>query len=475
VGQLLLLTFVWPTDQTEIERSAVSTAIESLANFARDNSGENCIPGTQPFQDARTILDQDHSGSHNLALLILLVRRAESVRAALVGWARAAEEYRKTSPQAELRVARQARSLERKLRTIAARVKSEWNPGEARPGPVLRVTDGSDAKADYRHSFGAVDYFIRRLEETRTPELIPHSFKVNQTGSTLRDRVTRLLARVTKRPNVASLRAVSMQHALRYAITLTAAVVASRLTGLWHAYWFPLTIALILRSDYAMTFTRGFARLLGTVAGVAIATIVVDLCHPAPTIELCLMVLASWFGFALFQASYLVYSVFITVYVVFSISSAGIAPEQIGITRMSATLLGVLVALIAYLFWPAVYWKQYWSVLRDAIQSQLVFAQALAEKRDLATIDNARIEARGLRIQCETLLRSAGLDPLARRSKTLPEAVTASQRLYENAAEMLVVEAEQSTPHPDTGKALVAVTASAADLLREVEERIEGE
>jgi hypothetical protein len=130
---------------------------------------------------------------------------------------------------------------------------------------------------------------------------------------------------------------------------------------------------------------------------------------------------------------------------------------------------------VAYLIWPAVYWKQYWAVLRDAIQSQLTFAQTLREKRDQATIDAARIDARGLRIQCETLLRSASLDPLARRSRTFPEAASASERLYENAAEMLVLEAELSIPHQDSEPALTAVIASAKALLTEVEASVAAE
>lgn len=476
VGQLLLLTFVWPANQEEIQRNAVAVAIESLAAFARDNAGAQrsgpLIPGTQPFQDARAILDQDRSGSRNLALLILLVRRAESVRASLVGWARASDQFRSLSSEAELRVARQARVLERKLRAIAAQLKGPWIPAESRPGPLLHAVNRTDPKADYRHAVGTVDYLIRRLEETKTPEPIANATKIKPADASFGARLADLFAKVTRRPNVASLRVVSMQHALRYAVTLAAAVIASRMTGLWHAYWFPLTIALILRSDYAMTFTRGAARLMGTIAGVAVATILIDLFHPGPTIELGLMVIASWFGFALFQASYLAYSVFITLYVVFSISSSGVAPEQIGVTRMSATLLGVVVALSAYLLWPAVYWKQYWNVLRDAIRSQLHFAKALADRRDGTTIDEARIAARGLRIQCETLLRSAALDPLARRSLTLPEATNASERLYENAAEMLVVEAELSVPHPETEIALTAVTAAATALLQEVEDRL---
>jgi len=124
------------------------------------------------------------------------------------------------------------------------------------------------------------------------------------------------------------------------------------------------------------------------------------------------------------------------------------------------------------MIWPAVYWKQFWQILRDAIQAQIDFGKAIGDGAPQEEIDAARVKARGLRIQCETIVRSASLDPRARRSKTLPAAATTAEKLHENAAEMLAIEAAQAAHHPDAAQAIATVMSSADALLREVNARI---
>ncbi len=41
----------------------------------------------------------------------------------------------------------------------------------------------------------------------------------------------------------------------------------------WHrAYWLPMTVAVVLKPDFTATFSRGILRLLGTFAGLIVAT-----------------------------------------------------------------------------------------------------------------------------------------------------------------------------------------------------------
>ena len=61
-----------------------------------------------------------------------------------------------------------------------------------------------------------------------------------------------------------TLRSATFRHAVRLAIALAVAVMIYRVSPFPRGYWLPLTTLVILKPEFSTTFSRGFARVLGT-------------------------------------------------------------------------------------------------------------------------------------------------------------------------------------------------------------------
>ena len=90
-------------------------------------------------------------------------------------------------------------------------------------------------------------------------------------------------------PHCASI-SISVQpfgrHAVRLAVTLAAAGVLADVLPIQRGYWITLTAALVLRPDFTTTFSRGVARIAGTIVGVVAATAIVVAVPNTPHITL---------------------------------------------------------------------------------------------------------------------------------------------------------------------------------------------
>jgi hypothetical protein len=154
---------------------------------------------------------------------------------------------------------------------------------------------------------------------------------------------------------VDSLRDVVLAHARlstptgAYALRLAAAMAAS--TILWHVwglpngYWTPMTIAILMKPDFHEATLRGVNRLMGTLAGAGLMTIVLALIKPGPFV-LAGLVLAAIFGcLALMRVNYALFVACATMYVVLLFSMLGLPEPVVAWHRVEATLAGAVVAL----------------------------------------------------------------------------------------------------------------------------------
>ncbi|GAA2261776.1 MULTISPECIES: FUSC family protein [Kitasatospora] len=141
-------------------------------------------------------------------------------------------------------------------------------------------------------------------------------------------------------------------HAVRLSGVVTFSYLAARLLGLEHGYWAPLTAAMVMRPDFAQTFSRGVARLAGTVAGVAVSTAVVQLLHPGPWLSAALAVAFMGGAYLTLRTGYAVMTACVSSYVVFLLGLQPGDPVHTALDRVALTLLGGLVALVAYALFP---------------------------------------------------------------------------------------------------------------------------
>jgi uncharacterized membrane protein YccC/uncharacterized protein YjeT (DUF2065 family) len=150
-----------------------------------------------------------------------------------------------------------------------------------------------------------------------------------------------------------SWRSDGFQHAVRLALVVSAAAVVAHAVGISRGYWLALTAVLVLRPEFSVTFTRGVGRALGTLVGVGIATSIALTTHPHGWALVAMVGVFVWLTGALFNASYAVFSVFVTGAVVFLLAGLDTDPVTTARERLVATVLGSALALGAYALWPS--------------------------------------------------------------------------------------------------------------------------
>ncbi|MFD6023855.1 FUSC family protein [Streptomyces griseoluteus] len=143
------------------------------------------------------------------------------------------------------------------------------------------------------------------------------------------------------------------RHAVRLAAVATLGYLLAARLPLGHGYWAPLASVMVMRPDFHRTYARAVARLVGTVAGVALATGVVRALDPDPYVSGALTVVAAGLSYTLNRTGYAYTQCFTAAYVVFLLGMGGQAWEQTVPERVVLTLLGGVLAMLAYVLFPA--------------------------------------------------------------------------------------------------------------------------
>jgi uncharacterized membrane protein YccC len=271
------------------------------------------------------------------------------------------------------------------------------------------------------------------------------------------------------------LRANATWHgtAVRHALRLAAAVVLAQLlglaTGLARPYWIALTAAIVLRPDFATTFTRGAGRAVGTVAGVGLATIAGLLLPPRHVVIVVLVGVFAWLAAVLFRASYALFSAAITGVVVFLLAGEDPSPIADAIDRLVATALGAGLALGLYAAWPSWALPEARTALAELCEAQRAYlAEVLGQvggdrprrREVLDTLDRERRLARG---NSEAAVARSLADPPPQRiDARLAHGVLAALRRQVIAAHTLRTRllTEDTPPVPEVLPVAAAVGAT---------------
>ncbi len=137
-------------------------------------------------------------------------------------------------------------------------------------------------------------------------------------------------------------------YALRQGITLAVAAAMEHFTGLPNGYWVPMTALLVLRPAFQPTFHRGVLRVLGTIVGAALATLLVRELRLDPLTLAALTALFAWLAYALVNVNYGLFAVFLTGYIVFLLDFGGLSARVVVAHRTLNTALGGGLALLSY-------------------------------------------------------------------------------------------------------------------------------
>jgi len=209
------------------------------------------------------------------------------------------------------------------------------------------------------------------------------------------------------RANLA-LRSAVCRHAIRLSLCIAAADWFERSLSWQRAYWLPMTVAVVLKPDFTSTLSRGVLRLLGTFAGLVLATV---LFHLLPVSALTQLLLVGSFTFCLRYwgpANYGLFTLAISGLVVFLLAAIGSSPAQTIAARALNTVAGGVLAAIAYAVWPT--WERTqvadsFAEMLDASRAYLqsVFKKFAPETRtNEKALDRERLEWRRTRTNVES-------------------------------------------------------------------------
>ncbi|HYZ16192.1 MAG TPA: FUSC family protein [Candidatus Acidoferrum sp.] len=458
VLQTILLVLVWPLQRFSAERRVLADAYRALGSYAgnlpHSKLGPPASASLTAVSDA--LADPQPFGRRDAMVIFeSLLDAAQRIRGSLAALASdrhllelhdalaAANAVEDVGAHAEAIMLEIATALEGGRAPVA--LDPHWHAADQAMLTLERernaLPSGSPAALDAGQAIEDGRAFLGQL---RTAWRAGQVSEDRAGASPLRPRavqpfgVTQLgLALDTLRANL-TFKSAYAQHAIRLAATLTIAGIIEHLLALERGYWIPMTAVLVLRPDFTSTLTRGGGRVGGTVAGAIIAGFIVAMIRPGPEVYVILSILSAALTFTVFKVNYGVFTIAITLYVVFLLALGGAPEHRAAADRVLATLLGGTLALLMYVVWPT------WS--RERVATEL--AELLDAQRRLASlvlraylspqqvpermIRHAQLEAWLARSNAEATIDRMATEPVRPRAITLRAALglLAASRRY---------------------------------------------
>lgn len=399
--QTLLLVVLWPARRYSSERHVLGDAYRALGRFAAEMCGATVqAPHPAVIADVReTLADRaPFARRGDIAAFQALADEAERVRAAL--GALVTDRYRYDRRNESARVAllcgvgaSAAPVLEEIANALhearAPRVSGEEWQSVDRAAAALDALPGTIGK----HARSQAHALAGQLRTAARVASAPASDVASLPPARRYFAVAPIAQGAVALRSSLSLRSPYGRHAIRLAVALAATMLLARLGPFHRGYWIPMTAALVLRPDFRTTFTRGIARIAGTLFGAVVATLIVAWLPQSTNLDVALATLFAAVGYFAFNLNYAVYSATVTAYVVFLLALSGVTGRDAVVERSIATLAGAGVAAVVYLAWPT--WESH--RVRKALAAQLSAYRAYASAILNAYVDPARFDRRRVR------------------------------------------------------------------------------
>jgi uncharacterized membrane protein YccC len=418
VIQTLFSLALWPLRTDEPERRALADLYASIARAAADSSqlmkGPPSIEASTKAQQALAYRASDHTVQSER--LRSLLSQAERMRLRLFTLGRMLRRMRREKfGFAPAELIESFLEASARMMTAIADALARKSPVAIDDSSLLTMRSSTDALRE-NHETSESTFLANVVRDARLQmdALIGQLRAAAQLVGDVTPRGQAILQeREKKRPwrmrfggNLARLAAnVTLQsavfrHAVRLSITVAAAEILSRSLETPRAYWLPMTVVLVLKPEFTITFTRGLLRITGTIVGLLLATVMFHFLPQGIGLEVALVggfvFLLRWAG----PANYGVFGVAVSALIVLLIAISGVAPKDVILARGVNTLLGGGLALLAYAIWPTWERRQVGEVmarLLDAYRaySSLVFESLAGSARaTTGEIDKARMAAR---------------------------------------------------------------------------------
>lgn len=170
---------------------------------------------------------------------------------------------------------------------------------------------------------------------------------------------------------------VVLQHALRIGLVTTIAVLVTTLLRLNHGYWVTLTVVVILQPYGAATRQKALQRVVGTIAGAAVAA-GLSAVFAGTGVIVALIFVFTALCVALLPVNYGAYAVFGTpAFVLLAEASAG--NWHLAGLRVVNTLIGGALALLGSRLWPVDEWSRVPEFIAQALRADAEFLRRSVE------------------------------------------------------------------------------------------------
>lgn len=445
--QTLLALIPSPWRNTAPERSALAAIYQKLADYATNLFDEqDALQIADVLLQGHTTLLHSDTRAEKGKMFARLLDEAERLRLTLTLLARSHQ--RLTKEQQEEGSAgdyldRIIRSSGDELRTIAQALKpdthfverSDSEPYEEIKQALAELRSQAQTSGNQQEIQRILPYCTALLAELRIARRLAVSWRYAQQYRPVRihfpyprpphlrleDAWTSIRANLT-------LRSSAFRHAIRLG---TALVLATAVYQVFHlqaerGYWIPLTAALVLRSDFITTFTRGIARLLGTLLGAVLATLLVVFLAPAQPMLVAIIVIAVYLMYSTLFVNFAIFSVAVTVAVVFLLSFTTSQTVMTAANRAIDTIIGGVLALLIYALWPT--WERFQVLTNiakrlealghylDAVMQ--IYAYARPGEQQTRALDKRHMESRLARSNAIGSVQRSLQEPEAHRIDT---------------------------------------------------------
>jgi uncharacterized membrane protein YccC len=412
--QAVLVAISWAVWPGSKERTALAASYRLLADYASDLAANKfrgpspaAFPATGALADANPLL----SSATRLTFMDLL-EEAERIRASLAALAAHATDVEECDGD-ELRIL-----LGTAAWALALMAQALTTPRAGRVHLLREVRQSlfyrsAPPTAPWRWAgeallgqLRAVARIIARLEAARPQQLAQSDESVwRSEGSDggLGWMMISLRAHLTTNSGVG-------RRAIRLAAIAALAEAIVQALDFYQGQWAALTVLLVLKPDYASTLYSGVYRAFGTAIGAALGAAAV-LGHPGEAQQVVTAGLSIAAAYAFFDLHYLLFTVFLTAFVVSLLSLTGSPAMPTAEARFFETFLGTSLALAGYLLWPT------W----EGATAQEKFARLVETHRDFANALLRALSQPG--ILDASQLRA--LQAAARRARSDAEAATA--------------------------------------------------
>lgn len=435
----------WPVRRYEPERRAVADLYNDLADLASAPiKAWEAPPASTEFTDVHQMLaGGGWFQSDQVERYWSLLNQAERIRLSLLMIFRLRARIEREDPSgsgvAALDECRQvtARILQDISGTLAANRNTATDPAAIKRLSTMAEaqlevnpeTQSVDQQALIRDARFQVDALAGQLRAAL--ELAGYStsagrkiFERKQSQTPWMLRVVGTLA--TLRANL-SLHSAVCRHAIRLAICVGIGDAIARSVHWERSYWLTMTVAIILKPDFTTTFSRGVLRVIGTFAGLVIATALFHFLPLGPGLEVVFIGLSAFALRYYGPANYGLFVVAISAMIVMLFALSGVAPADVIASRGINTAVGGILALAIYAIFPTwertqvsetlaqmldVYREYFRGVRYGFTESEEGHPQELDRIRLEGRLARSNLEASAERLRAEPLFPAASLTRL---------------------------------------------------------------